>query len=185
MKGARLLSQVYSVTKDTNLLNEANRTVDYVMRNQNENGSWSYSKGDARKWVDNFHTGYILDALNDFIYYTNSKVYKTNLEEGFNFYLRNFFHNGEIPKYYENSLYPVDSTAIAQSILTLARFGNQDLAVKAAFWGIENMSCDKGYFYFQKTKMYFNKISYMRWVNAWMLTALSYLLYKIKISKNV
>ncbi len=185
MKGARLLSQVYSVTKDDNLINEAKKTVDYVMRNQNENGSWSYSRGDARKWVDNFHTGYILDALNDFIYYSNSNVYISNLEEGYKFYLTNFFHNNEIPKYYEHRLNPVDSTAIAQSILTLTRFGNLDLAVKSALWGIENMKSKKGYYFFQKTRMYINKTPYMRWVNAWMFTALSYLLFKIKVSKNV
>jgi hypothetical protein len=185
MKGARLLSQVYSVTKDISLFNEAQKTVEYVINNQNENGSWPYSRGDARKWVDNFHTGYILDALNDFIYYTDSNIYVTNLEEGYEFYLRNFFYENEIPKYFENRLYPVDSTAIAQSILTLARFGNPDLAKKSALWGINNMRSDKGCFYFRKTGIYVNKTPYMRWVNAWMFAALSYLLYKTKVVENV
>jgi hypothetical protein len=184
MKGARLLAQVYSVTNDKTLFLEAEKTVDYVLENQKNNGSWSYSNGDARKWVDNFHTGYILDALNDFIYYTKSKKYSSNLEGGYDFYLHSFFHNNEIPKYFDNKIYPVDSTAIAQSILTLVRFGNIDLAKRIALWGTGNMKCDKGYFYFQKTKLYTNKISYMRWVNAWMYTALSYLLYKTKDLTN-
>lgn len=183
MKGARLLSQVYSVTKDDNLYNEAKKTIEYVMNNQKKNGSWSYAKGDARKWVDNFHTGYVLDAFDDFINYTNSENYSGNLEKGFQYYRNNFFFKNEIPKYYENSLYPIDATAIAQSILTLAKFKDTELAEKVAKWSVANMMSDKGYFYFQQTKMYTNKISYMRWVNAWIFVALSNLLYTLNIKK--
>lgn len=179
MKGARLLSQVYSVTKDENLFIEAKRTVDYVMENQKENGSWSYAKGDARKWVDNFHTGYVLDALDDFINYTNSISYLKNLEKGIRFYENNFFYEEKIPKYYQHRLYPIDSTAIAQSIMTLLRFQKTELAKNIAYWGIENMLSEKGYFYFQKNRFYKNKISYIRWVNAWIFTAFSKLLYTL------
>jgi hypothetical protein len=177
MKGARLLSQVYSVTKDENLYIEAKKTIGYVLDNQKENGSWSYAKGDARKWVDNFHTGYVLDALDDFIRFTDSKKYLIHLEKGYGFYEKSFFQDNEIPKYYENKLYPIDATAVAQSVMTLARFGNSELAIKIAEWSIGNLVSSTGYFYFQKNKFYKNKISYMRWVNAWMFTALSYLLY--------
>jgi len=31
----------------------------------------------------------------------------------------------------------------------------------------------KGYFYYQKHRFYTNKISYMRWSQAWMLLAIS------------
>lgn len=177
MKGARLLSQVYSVTKDNNLYLEAKKTIDYVLENQKNNGSWSYSKGDARKWVDNFHTGYVLDALDDFIKYTGSTGYTHNLDRGINFYINNLFYKNEIPKYFENRLYPIDTTAIAQSINTLLKFNYTELAKKVTLWSTANMMSDNGYFYFQKTKLYTNKISYMRWVNAWMFAALSYFFY--------
>lgn len=181
MKGARLLSQVFSVTGDNNLYVEAQKTIDYVLVNQKENGSWSYSRGDARKWVDNFHTGYVLDALDDFIKYTDSKKYLNHLEKGYGFYEKSFFYDGVIPKYYENKLYPVDATAAAQSVLTLTRFGNIGLALKVANWSIDNLMSKNGYFYFQKNKYYLNKISYMRWVNAWMFTSLANLLYTKKL----
>lgn len=184
MKGARLLSQVYSVTKDNNLYLEAKKTICYVLENQKLNGSWSYSKGDARKWVDNFHTGYVLDALDDFMKFTGSTEFVENIDRGINFYINNFFYKNEIPKYFENKVYPVDSTAIAQSVLTLTRFNRMELAEKVIRWGMTNMMSKDGYFYFQKTKLYTNKISYMRWVNAWMLSALSCFLYKSKIKNK-
>ncbi|MBI5403303.1 MAG: delta-aminolevulinic acid dehydratase [Ignavibacteriae bacterium] len=180
MKGARLLSQVYSVTKDRNLYVEAKKAIDYVLENQKENGSWSYSKGDARKWVDNFHTGYVLDALDDFITFTGSSEYSERLKKGFEFYERSFFLNGMIPKYYENKLYPIDATALAQSIMTLLRFGRTGIALKIAEWGIGNLTDNEGFFYFQKNRLYTNRISYMRWVNAWMFASLAGLYYKIK-----
>jgi hypothetical protein len=184
MMGARLLSQVYSVTKDKNLYIEAKRTIDYVVNNQNENGSWSYAKSDSRKWVDNIHTGYVLDALDDFIRYTNSYYSSLTLEKGFQYYIDNFFYKDEIPKYFENCIYPIDLTAISQSILTLTRFNKIESAKKIAKWTIANMQSRKGYFYFQKTKIYTNKISYMRWSNIWIFTALAYLMYTIKIKND-
>lgn len=184
MKGARLLSQVYSVTKDSNLYIEAKKAIDYVLENQKENGSWSYSKGDARKWVDNFHTGYVLDALDDFIRYTGSGEYSESLKKGFEFYKDHFFHNGGVPKYYADRLYPIDATALAQSVITLLRFGRPEIALKIAEWGIGNLTDKEGFFYFQKNRFYKNRISYMRWVNAWVFASLAFLYYKVKISKD-
>jgi hypothetical protein len=93
------------------------------------------------------------------------------------YYFNNFFLNNRLPKYYNNSLYPIDTTSAAQSIITACRFGHVDLAVNIAQWMIDNMQAIKGYFYYQKNRLIKNKISYMRWSNAWMLVALSYLLY--------
>ena len=175
MKAARLLSQVYFVTKDKNYILDANNTVRYVLSCQKSNGCWSYSKGDARKWVDNFHTGYILDCLFDYIENTGINDYKNNMMKGFDYYINTFFYNESIPKYYNNSLYPIDATAIAQSIMTLTKFKRNKIAKKIAGWSIENMKSKSDFFYFQKTRLYKNKIPYMRWVNAWMFLSLSYL----------
>jgi hypothetical protein len=176
MKGARLLAQVYSVTKAPELKEVTRNTVRFAMKNQKTDGSWRYSKGDAQTWVDNFHTGYILDCLDEYIKSTGDKEFQNNLAKGINFYITNFLKNNEIPKYYNNSVYPVDSTAAAQTILTLTRFGFADLAVKIALWMINNMQDKRGFFYYQKHRFHTNKIPYMRWSNAWMFTALAYLL---------
>lgn len=178
MKGARLLSQVYSVTGKKNLKLEAKKTVGFVVNYQNDDGSWSYSLGDKREWVDNFHTGYILDCLSEYRDCTGDDIYDISIMSGFEYYLYNFFNAGYIPKYYNNSLYPLDSTAVAQSILTLCRFNKSELAEKILNNAVKNMQAGAGYFYYQKHKYYSNKISYIRWSNAWMFLAISYLLYK-------
>jgi hypothetical protein len=172
MKAARILAQAGKQ------IDKAKKTVEFVMENQNEDGSWAYSKGDSREWVDNFHTGYILDCLKEYMDLTKDESIKSGLEKGVRYYVNNFFYDNMIPKYYSNSLYPIDSTSVAQSILTLCRFGYLDLAENVVEWTFENMYSGKGYFYYQKHKYYTNKISYMRWSNAWMFLALSYFLYR-------
>lgn len=176
MKGARLLSQVFSVTHEKSLAEEAKATVNFVLRHQNIDGSWPYSKGDKREWIDNFHTGYILDCLDEYCTMTRDDVARRQLEKGVNYYVNTFFYDDCIPKYYSNSVYPVDSTAAAQSILTLARFGYVEKAWNVALWMIQNMQDESGYFYYQKHRLFTNKIPYMRWSNAWMYAAMSYIL---------
>jgi hypothetical protein len=178
MKGARLLAQCYSINHKIELLEEAGKTVSFVMKNQSPDGAWPYSKGDARTWVDNFHTAYILDCLHEYIQLSNDKKHDQNIELGRNYYIKTFFKENGIACYYNNKTYPIDSTAAAQSVITLTRFGQNEMAEKVLLWMIENMQSPSGYFYYQKRNYYTNKISYMRWSNAWMLLAMNYYLYK-------
>jgi phospholipid N-methyltransferase len=178
MKGARLLAQVYSITKENSLEEEAKKIVAFVMKYQNKDGSWPYSHGDDRKWTDNFHTGYIIDALLEYCNLIENDDYRKNLEKALNYYENNFICDNGIPKYYKDSIFPIDSTAAAQTIITLVKFGCMESAQKVVEWIVLNMQNIKGYFYFQRKKFYTNKISYMRWSNAWMLSALSYFILK-------
>ena len=104
--------------------------------------------------------------------------YRKNLEKALNYYENNFICDNGIPKYYKDSIFPIDSTAAAQTIITLVKFGCMESAQKVVEWIVLNMQNIKGYFYFQRKKFYTNKISYMRWSNAWMLSALSYFILK-------
>jgi hypothetical protein len=190
LKGARVLLHAYNYLNANNnneynfsteeIYKEMSMTISFVAENQNPDGSWSYSKGDTRTWIDNFHTGYILDILKEFNDSTGNNDFNDNIIRGKDYYFENFFYQNKIAKYYNNSLYPIDSTAAAQSIITSLRFDKLDLAANVALWMIENMQDRSGFFYYQKKKFFTNRISYMRWSNAWMLTALSFLAYKMK-----
>ncbi len=180
IKAARLLSQVYSVVKDEKLKAEAEKIIRYVISSQHSDGSWPYSIGDARKWSDNYHTAYILDAIKSYMDHTNDYSYLEHYNKGLKFYLDNFFIDETIPKYYNNKTYPIDSTSVAQSIITLTKNNKFDRAEKIINWAVQNMFNDNGYFYYQKHKYYINRISYMRWSNAWMFNALSFYFHKRK-----
>lgn len=172
MKGARLLAQVFSVNGAANLKAAAASAVAYVARHQRADGSWGYATGDARTWSDNHHTAYVLDALHEYILLTGDTLYQPQLEKGLAYYLDNFF-DGPVPKYYDKRKYPIDSTALAQSILTLLRFEKVEKATAVALWGINHMTDTRGFSYYQRHRWLTHKTSYMRWSNAWIYAALA------------
>ena len=176
MKGVRLLAQVYSLTNDSRLKSEAQKSVQYVLNNQNSDGSWFYSRSAKGKWIDNYHTGYILDCLDEYLKHTGDETVKEALEKGYRFYRESFFEPEGRPEFYSDRSWPVDSTAAAQSILTLCRFGDLEMAKKVAEYMIGNMQSPDGGFYFRKYRYHTEKTIFMRWSNAWMFAALSRLL---------
>ena len=178
MKAARLLAQAYSVTGKEQYINEAEKTVRFVINNQRDDGAWAYSKGDARTWIDNFHTAYVLDGLDAFIKLSDKKEYTTYLQKGLKFYLDNLFTIEGLPKYYSHSFYPIDATEVAQSIITLINFGELNRAKITINFALKKLYSGDGYFYYQQYKYFTNKIPYMRWSTVWMFLALSFYLFK-------
>lgn len=175
--GSRLLSRVYSFTHESELLDHAKKSVSFCCNHQKEDGSWSYGTLDFHQWIDNFHTGYNLECISDYIKFSNDHAYDDYLAKGFNYYIKTFFTAEGIPKYYSNQLYPIDIHATAQMIITLSRLGKfqeySNLAIRVISWTINNMLSDKGYFYYQLKNHFSSRIPYMRWAQAWMFYALS------------
>lgn len=178
---AALFCRIYKHTKEKKYLEPALKAARYSAGKQLPDGSWYYGEHEKQQWVDNFHTGYNLSALQIICDSMNTDEFKPHIRSGFDFYINNFFTADNLPKYFHNSLYPIDIHAVAHSIITLVEFRDyndksMELAIKICLWAIENMQNKEGYFYYQKKKYYTNKIPYMRWSQAWMLYALATLL---------
>jgi rhamnogalacturonyl hydrolase YesR len=175
--GSRLLARVYSHTSEYGLIDPARESVRFCCNNQNADGSWSYGKQHYHKWIDNFHTGYNLECLADYARYSGDLSYQHHFERGFEFYISNFFTREGIPKYYNNSTYPVDIHSAAQLVITLFKTGRAgetiELVGRVLDWTIENMQSEKGYFYYQLNGLFSSRIPYMRWAQAWMFYAMS------------
>jgi hypothetical protein len=179
MKGARLCGQVYSVTGDASYLEPALQTAGYVAAQQRDDGSWPYAISDRRSWADNFHTGYVLDSFDSLEQCTGDRHFHAVQEQGWDYYRSNFFVADKIPKYYADSLYPIDATACGQSLLTLCRFGDLDTATAVADWVIDNMQCPDGHFAYQLRRRRAVRIPYMRWSSAYVYAGLSRLQYAL------
>lgn len=179
LKGARLCAQVYAVTQDERALDAARRTVAYVQRQQREDGSWPYAATDRRSWADNFHTAYVLDALDSYAQLTGDTHVQPTVDKGWNFYRSAFFLEDRIPTYYPRRRFPIDATACAQSLLTLCRFKDVQTACSVAKWTIGNMQCSDGHFAYQRRRRQLVKIPYMRWSSAYMYLGLSRLAYAL------
>jgi hypothetical protein len=176
MKGARLCAQVHSVTGDRELRDLAQRTIRFVAHGQREDGAWPYALGDPRSWVDNFHTGYILDCLDEYQRCTGDDQFSEIRERGWRYYRSAFFVDDAVPKYYDKAVYPVDANACAQSILTLARYGDLTTAWRVADWVVTHLQRDDGGFKYRLAPRYSIAIAYMRWSCAPLFAALAMLL---------
>jgi hypothetical protein len=173
MKGARLLAQAYSLSKNENYKKLAKQAVEFVVSHQKEDDSWGYSLANAGGWTDNYHTGYVLDCIDEYQKLTKDLSYSENIKKGYSFYINHFIAENGAPKFYHNNLFPIDCTAASQTILTTLRFGDSDIANNVAAFMENNMQKQNGSFKFRKFKNYTIKTSFMRWSDAWMFAALA------------
>ena len=178
--GSKLLACCYHYTGDEEFKSLAEASVKACCEAQSEDGSWVYGMLPVQSWIDNFHTGYNLDALAAYEEMTGDTTYHSNIEKGFEFYIKNFFEPDGCPKYYHDSKYPIDIHCPGQLFVTLERLHKFDecrlLAENVLNWTVGHMQDKKGYFYYQLKQGMNSKIPYMRWSNAFMFNALSYYL---------
>ena len=159
------------------------RAARYVVRRQNEDGSWAYGAGPGQLWVDNFHTAYVLLSLSRIMKCLpgGEIEFKPALQRGYRFWRERFFLADGWPKYYHDTLYPADAHAAATAIVTLIELRELDsdalsLAETIADWTIRNLRDSRGFFYYQRRRFYTVRTPFMRWTQAWMLYALARLL---------
>ena len=154
------------------------RVAAYSAGCQRPDGSWPYGELANQEWIDNFHTGFNLCALRRIAEYGGTNDLELNVEKGYQFYHDHFFREDGAPRYFHNRTYPIDVHCVAQSVITLLEFADDDpFATKRAqdvlIWALDNLRNPSGYFYYQKTQWGRITIPYMRWGQAWMLLALA------------
>lgn len=176
--GAELLARTAKFTHEVELVETAINSARFSVERQNSDGSWPYGTASNQTWIDNFHTGFNLVSLDVVIKEGSVKEWQENLVKGLNFYLENFFLPDGTPKYYHNNIYPIDIHSAAQAIVTFVYLNKLTSKAKTQIdqilkWTLANMLSQEGYFYFQRSKTFTNKISYMRWSQAWMAYAIA------------
>lgn len=176
--GAAFLSRVWRHTRKEVLRTDALASARYSIDRQRPDGSWLYGESPRQGWIDSFHTGYNLLAINQLISAFEQPEMVESMNSGYAYYRNHFFEPSGIVKYYDNNRYPIDTHAIAHGIITLAEFANDDpeglaIAESVVEWVDRNMRSPSGYYYFQKKRWGTSRIPYIRWTQAWMLLALA------------
>jgi rhamnogalacturonyl hydrolase YesR len=173
--GASLLIRLYKVNGKDKLRQTALDSLGYCFKHQQENGAWTYAQTNLQEWIDSFHTGFILESVRHFLNSAEATEWLENYNRAVRFYAENFFLSDGTPKYYHDKIYPIDIHSPAEAVFFFSGEGEEynDLTEKILAWLINNMWHKSGYFYFRKTRYFTNKISYMRWSQAWGLRALT------------
>ena len=182
--GAAMLARTWKHTREEELVQVARSAMEYSCSRQRDDGSWWYGEEPKYHWIDNFHTGYNLEAIKRYNDSTGEAAYRPHFHAGLRYFKGTFFTSDGAPRYYHNSTYPIDIQCAAQAIETLASCSEDDLSClplsrKVACWTIDNMQDRRGFFYYRQYPLIKAKTPYIHWGQATMYKALATLLMKI------
>lgn len=183
---AEILAKSYTISSMHKYRDKAIKAVEWVIAHQKEDGRWNYSidihSGSEYQQID-FHQGYIIDSIYEIkkLLQIENDEWEKSIKNGLNFYKNVQFSNEGVSYWRYPKRWPVEIHNQAQGIITFAKMavykeGYNNFAKIIADWTAKNMQANDGHFYYQKFRYYTNKISYMRWSNAWMFLSLIHLL---------
>ena len=175
-----LLARLAQHTNRDDMRAAAEAGLRWTIERQRADGSWPYGELPHLDWVDNFHTGYVLDSL---IYSAEAGVDVDGgeaLARGLAYYRHSLFLNDGTPKYTPASIYPIDAQCVAQAIQTMALAGTSEPAYGAFAWKVldfahREMQRPDGSYIFQHRRHWINNASHIRWMAAPMMQALTLL----------
>jgi len=178
---AALLCRAYAYTSEERFLVPALRMARYSAAKQQPDRSWFYGETKSQRWIDNFHTGYNLCALQAISRYAETTEFDRVLRSGFQFYRDHFFEKDGAVRYFHDKKYPIDTHCLAQSIITLVALqeidrSNLHLAQSVLQWALTHMWDVRGFFHYRALRACKIRTPYMRWSEAWMLLAMVTLL---------
>jgi len=175
-----VLAQLAALTSDSAYLNEARRLVTYVVSKQTDYGAWYYTDPpeDSPIGHDNYHTGFILDALWRYMESTNDWRWKPEYAAGLKFYAEKLFNTDGSPRWMSDQDYPHDIHGAAQGLITFSLatkngYKHKNLTDQIFAWAMKNMYNRQGRFYYQNRLLYTKKFTLLRWCNAWMFRGIS------------
>lgn len=181
--GAGLMARVYEHTGETHLIQEAGDLIAFVVDKQTDYGAWYYTDPPENSPLthDNYHTGYILDAILQYIRASGDRSWLSSYHQGLDFYAENLFLEDGTPKFLYNKAYPIDIHGAAQGVITFCQAAQIDesllaRAMRIARWAEKNMLASDGHFYYQRRRRFTKRFPLMRWTQAWMCYAVSELL---------
>jgi hypothetical protein len=175
-----LLARLARHTSREDMRAAAEAGLRWTVGHQRPDGSWPYGEQPHLDWVDNFHTGYVLDSL---MYSADAGIDIDGgaaLGRGLAYYRRSLFLEDGTPKYMPDSVYPIDAQCVAQAIQTMTLAGSREPAYGAFAWTVFDFACrdmqrPDGSYIFQRRRRWANAAPHIRWMAAPMLQALTLL----------
>jgi hypothetical protein len=183
--GAAFLAHLGRTIASDRCLAVARQAMLYTCARQRPDGSWPYGEEPKYHWVDNFHTGYNLSALNVYRMFAEDRSFDEQCSIGARFYLSVFFESDGRPKYFHNRTYPVDIQCAAQAIETLTSLADHHpdafpMALKVTDWTITNLQAPDGHFVYRDLGWAKVQTPMLHWGQGTMAKALAVALEKLQ-----
>ncbi len=171
-----VLARVAAHTGDGDLAEAAREGVQYAVARQRHDGSWPYGEEPGLSWVDNFHTGYVLECLMTCAS-AGLDVDERAIADGLDFARDALFDPDGTPRYQPHRTHPIDIQCVSQAIRTFslaaARWPERaEQAQRTWDFARRRMRRADGAFVFQRERWGTNRIAHVRWAQTPMLRAL-------------
>jgi|WetSurMetagenome_2_1015567.scaffolds.fasta_scaffold45978_2 polysaccharide biosynthesis protein VpsJ len=169
-------------------LNQAIACARFTAARQEADGSWPYSEESDGRWVDGFHTGFVLEGLARLVRAlhdtpaevavdpTVEAMLETALARGVRYYVAQLFGPDGEPKYYPAKAHPYDALSASQGVETLhaAIGGHAAQAVPdQVAWIRDHLVDSDGRVAYQVHKRWTDRREFPRWAGAPMMSALA------------
>ncbi len=165
----------------------AERNVNFVLENQNPDGSWYYCTDGERGFVDHFHTCFVLKGLAKVEAITGNTECTRAIERGVDYYVKNLFDEQGLPKpfsrrprltVYRRELYDY-AECINLAVLLQGRFPALDDTL-ARVVTLEGWQKSDGSFRSRQLLLGWDNTPMHRWASSQLFRSLCFLLYANK-----
>jgi hypothetical protein len=188
---AAVLCDAYSLSGKEDYLKSAKESIEFVLSYQGKEGEWYYeAKSSQDNFIDNFHTCFVLRNLYRCYIVTKDLVILEAIKKGYWYYRKNLFHSNGRPKHFAKAKYVKlrkyemydYAEGITLGILLKNEIeGSFSRAIELAEDLIDNFQTSNGNFITRVTSLgTFHKVPYLRWPQAQLFYALTYLLKELK-----
>jgi hypothetical protein len=176
MLAALVLCDAADLCAEPVWLDEALAAARFTVARQLRDGSWPYSEESYGRWVDGFHTGFVLDGLAAVAGATGDSRVEHAMRRGAGYYVAQLFGAAGEPKYHPARAHPYDALSAAQGVETLhvALGGDAARAVPGQLaWIRDNMVRPDGRVAYQVHRGWTDWREFPRWSSAPLLSALA------------
>jgi hypothetical protein len=171
----------------------AERNLNFVLENQNADGSWYYAVDGVRNFVDHYHTCFVMKALAKIHTLTDHEGCLDAISRGLKYYLENLFAEDGLPKpfskaprltVYKRELYDC-AESINLCLLLRDRFPQLQRELNTVLGGIlANWIKPDGSFRSRRLHFGWDNVPMHRWGQSQMFRALAFYLVEERKSEK-
>jgi hypothetical protein len=191
---AFLLTSASLFFSNPNYWETAERNLNFVLENQNPDGSWFYAVDGIRDFVDHYHTCFVMKALAKIYALTTHAGCLKSLSKGVTYYLKHLFDDDGLPKpfakaprltVYKRELYDC-AECINLCLLLGGQFPQLETTLETVVGGIlKDWVKPDGSFRSRRLHLGWDNVPMHRWGQAQMFRSLAFYLREAKKTEKL
>jgi hypothetical protein len=159
-------------------LDDAVSSARHTASYQRPDGAWPYAETASGRWVDSFHTGFVLESLHTVAEAVGDDALRSAVIKGMGFYGERLFDSDGAPRYYDTRPLPYDVLSAAEGIEVLTTLADLDDRAAATCdrlvaWTLANLVDESGRVSYRRGRLLTDRREFPRWSGAPLCSAMA------------